>query len=84
MAPKCFICGYYDSKKMSLFRIPNRNDEYSDRANVWLKLLDATEENVQKIRICSQHFLNSNLTYSSKHDLNTHNFASCREAFERR
>ncbi len=60
MAPKCYICKCYDSKNMSLFRIPNRNDEYSDRGKVWLKLLNAKNENVNNIRICSQHFMKSN------------------------
>lgn len=59
MAPKCYICKFYDSKKMSLFRIPNRNDEYSERGKVWLKLLNAKNEDVDQIRICSQHFLKS-------------------------
>lgn len=59
MAPKCYICNYYDSKIMSLFRVPNRNDEYSERASMWLKLLDEKKENLHKIRICSEHFLKS-------------------------
>lgn len=57
--PKCYICKYYDPKKMSLYRIPNRNDEYSDRGKVWLKLLNAENENINQIRICSNHFVKS-------------------------
>lgn len=57
--PKCYICNYYDPKKMSLFRIPDRNDEYCERSKLWLKLLEEKPENVHKIRICSAHFLNS-------------------------
>lgn len=59
MPPKCFICKFYDPKRMSLFRIPNRKDEYSERAKVWIKLLNAKKENVDAIRICSIHFLKS-------------------------
>lgn len=59
MAPKCYICKYYDSKKMSLFRIPNRNDEYSERGNVWIQLLNEKKENINQIRICSLHFVKS-------------------------
>lgn len=61
MAPKCYICNYYVPKNVSLFRIPNRNDEYSERGGLWLKLLNEKPENMHRIRICSTHFLNSNL-----------------------
>lgn len=59
--PKCYICNFYDPKRMSLFRIPDRNDEYCQRSGLWLKLLEEKSENVHKIRICSDHFLKSNL-----------------------
>lgn len=65
MAPKCYICKHYDPKT-SLFRIPNRNDEYSERGNVWLKLLNAKKENVNQIRICSHHFSKSILLFFHK------------------
>lgn len=44
----------------SLFRIPDRDNEYSDRCRLWLKLLGEKKENMHKIRICSDHFLKSN------------------------
>lgn len=61
MSLKCYICKYYDPKKMSLFRIPNRSDEYSDRSSLWLKILGEKKENVHKIRVCSNHFFQSNV-----------------------
>lgn len=64
--PKCYICNFYDPRKMSLFRIPDRNDEYSERSGLWLKLLDEKAENVHKIRICSKHFIQSNLFLTIK------------------
>lgn len=48
---------------MKLFRIPDRNDDYSERSGLWLKLLNEKTENIHKIRVCSEHFLNSNLLY---------------------
>lgn len=63
MPPKCYICEWYDPKKMSLFRIPSRNDEYCERASLWLKLINEKHENVHSIRICSNHFLKSNLFF---------------------
>lgn len=59
MAPNCYICKCYDPKKMSLFRIPNRSDEYSERGKVWLQLLNEKKKNINQIRICSLHFLKS-------------------------
>ncbi len=59
MGLKCYICNTYDSKTQSLFRIPNRTDEYSERWRLWLKLLNEKQENINKIRICSDHFLKS-------------------------
>lgn len=59
MPLKCYICKFYDPKKASLFRIPDRNDEYSDRCGLWLKLLEEKKENMHRIRICADHFLNS-------------------------
>lgn len=61
MAPKCYICNIYVKKNVSLYRIPARNDEYSDRCGLWLKLLQEKPENMHNIRICSVHFFNSNL-----------------------
>lgn len=49
MPLKCYICNYFDSKK-SYYRIPDRNDEYCDRSGLWIKLLDAKRENIDKIR----------------------------------
>lgn len=51
----------YCDPKRSLYRIPDRNDKYSDRSSLWLKLLGEKLENVNKIRICSDHFVTSNL-----------------------
>lgn len=59
MPLKCYICNYFDPKK-SYYRIPDRNDEYCDRSGLWIKLLDAKRENIDKIRICSEHFVKSN------------------------
>lgn len=44
---------------MSLYRIPDRNDEYCERAGLWLKILDESPQNIHKIRICSEHFVKS-------------------------
>lgn len=60
MPTKCYICNYYDSKR-SLYRIPSRNDEYCERASLWLKLLNEKQSNVHSIRICSIHFFKSKL-----------------------
>lgn len=60
MAPKCYICKICVKRNTSLFRIPERNDEYSDRCALWLKLLDEKPENMHKIRICALHFIKSN------------------------
>lgn len=66
MGLKCYICNSYDSKKQSLYRIPNRTEEYSERSGMWLKLLNEKKENIHKIRICSNHFLTSINTNTSK------------------
>lgn len=60
MAPKCYICNVFVKKNVSLYRIPDRTDEYSGRCGLWLKLLEERPENMHNIRICSTHFLNSN------------------------
>lgn len=70
MPPKCYICGFYDPKRMSLFRIPSRNDDYCERASLWLKLVNEKPENVDSIRFCSIHFLKSNFYIFLS--LNTH------------
>lgn len=64
MVLKCFICKSYDPKKQSLYRIPNRNEDYSGRWRLWLKILNEKEINLNKIRICSEHFLSSNFYYN--------------------
>lgn len=61
MAPKCYICNCYVTKNVSLFRIPDRDDEYSERCGLWLKLLNEKSQNMHNIRICGEHFLKSNL-----------------------
>lgn len=66
MPPKCYICKVYDPKRMKLFRIPDRNDEYNERSGLWLKLLDEKSVNVDRIRICSDHFLNSKVFFYKK------------------
>lgn len=43
---KCYICNYYESKQMSLYRVPDRTDEYLERSRLWLKLLEEKAENV--------------------------------------
>lgn len=63
MGRKCYICNSYDSKRQSLYRIPNRTDENAERSRLWLKLLNEKEENIHKIRICSDHFLTSITNY---------------------
>lgn len=60
MGLKCYICKSYDSKRQSLFRIPHRNEGNSERWRLWLKILEERELNLDKIRICSDHFLQSN------------------------
>ena len=62
--PKCYICNFYDPRRMSLYRVPDRNDEYCNRSALWLKLLEEKAENVHKIRVCSKHFLKSNFNCS--------------------
>lgn len=47
-------------KKNSLFRVPDGNDEYSDRSGLWLKLFEEKRENLNRIRICDIHFVKSN------------------------
>lgn len=63
MAPKCYICNFCVKKNTSLFRIPDRNDLYSERCGLWLKLLEQKSENMHKIRICSVHFLKSKTNF---------------------
>lgn len=65
MAPNCYICNSNVPKTKSIFRIPDRHDEYCERGNLWLKILDADAGCIDKIRICSEHFLKSN--YDIKH-----------------
>lgn len=60
MGLKCYICNSYDSKRQSLFRIPHRNEENSERWRLWLKILEEKEINLNKIRVCSDHFIQSN------------------------
>lgn len=60
MAPKCYICRSNVPKNRSIFRIPDRNDEFCERSNLWLKILDTEAKNIEEIRICSEHFLESN------------------------
>lgn len=57
MAPKCYICKRKSTKVTSIFRIPDRHDEYCERGNLWVKILDAEEENINEMRVCSEHFL---------------------------
>lgn len=59
MSSNCYICRCKIPKTKSIFRIPDRRDEYCERGNLWLKILEAPEELVDRIRICSEHFLNS-------------------------
>lgn len=61
MAPICYICDKSVPKTKSIYRIPDRHDEYCDRANLWLKILEADAGSIDNIRICSDHFLQSNL-----------------------
>ncbi len=65
MVFKCYICNTYDKTK-SLFRIPNRNETYEYRWRLWLKLINEKQENMHKIRICSDHFIKSNIVDLSK------------------
>lgn len=58
MAPSCYICNA--SRAKGIFRIPDRHDEYCERGNLWLKILDLKPESIDDIRICSEHFLKSN------------------------
>ncbi len=60
MAPNCYICKSDGAKPKSIFRIPDRHDEFCERANLWLKILDAKAESLDTIRICSDHFLKRN------------------------
>lgn len=60
MAPSCYICQCYVGKPKSIFRIPGRHDEFCERGKLWLKILDAQEESIDEIRVCSEHFLKSN------------------------
>lgn len=60
MAPICYICNRSAPKTKSIYRIPNRNDKYCGRGELWLKILDADAGCIDNIRICSDHFSKSN------------------------